>query len=450
MQREEAHTPRMYDLITKKKRGGELTREEIRYFVDGCVADTIPKEQQAALLMAVWFRGMTDAETAALTVAMTESGDTMDLSSLPGVKADKHSTGGVGDKTTLIVAPLTAACGLTVAKMSGRGLGHTGGTIDKLEAIPGFRASLTMEEFFDGVRRNGLALMGQTGELAPADKKLYALRDVIAAVDSIPLIASSIMSKKLAAGTDVILLDVKVGSGAFMKTPEEAEKLARAMVAIGEAAGKRTEALITDMDQPLGFAIGNALEVAEAVGVLRGKGPGDLREESLMLSAEMLCLAGHGDRDECRRAAEEALASGAALERLCAMVRAQGGDEAVIRDTSLFPGAPFVHEVRAPRDGYIVGTDAESIGETSVMLGAGREELGDTVDPAAGILLGKKYGARVSRGDVLATLFTSKESSIAAAEERFLSAVSIGPEPPAPRRLIYARVEKSGVTRFDR
>ncbi len=444
----EASAPRMYDMITKKKRGGELTRREIRYFVMGCVEDMIPKEQQAALLMAIWFRGMTDAETAELTIAMMESGETMDLSALPGVKVDKHSTGGVGDKTTLIVGPLTAAAGLTVAKMSGRGLGHTGGTIDKLEAIPGFRASLSRQEFFDAVRRNGLSVVGQSGELAPADKRLYALRDVIAAVDSIPLIASSIMSKKIAAGADVILLDVKVGSGAFMKTTEEAEKLARAMVAIGERAGKRTEALITDMNQPLGLAIGNALEVAEAVAVLRGNGPADLREESVMLSSELLYLAGRGNRDECRRVAEEALDSGAALEKLCAMVKTQGGDDAVLRDTSRFPKAPVRHEIQAPRDGYIVGMDAESIGEVSVMLGAGREKLEDTVDPAAGILLKKKYGERMHKGEPIAVLYTSKEELAAGAGKRFLEAISVGTEAPPPRKLVYARVEQDNIVRY--
>ena len=444
----EAHTPRMYDIITKKKRGGELTKREIRYFVEGCVADTIPKEQQAALLMAIWFEGMTDAETAELTLAMTESGETMDLSSLPGIKADKHSTGGVGDKTTMVVAPMASAAGLTVAKMSGRGLGHTGGTLDKLESIPGFRTTLSMDEFFAAVRENGLAVVGQSGELAPADKKMYALRDVISAVDSIPLIASSIMSKKLAAGTDVILLDVKVGSGAFMKTLESAEKLAQAMVAIGERAGKRTEALITDMDQPLGFAIGNALEVAEAADVLHGEGPQDVREESVMLSAELLYLAGRGDRDECRRLAEKALDSGEALEKFCAMVKAQGGDDAVIRDTSLFSKAPIAHDVLAPQDGYITGMDAESIGVASAILGAGREELDDDVDPAAGILLRKKYGAQVKKGDVIATFFTSKEETVAGAEERFLKAISIGAEAPKPRKLIYARVDKDKTVRY--
>ena len=439
---------RMYDLITKKKRGGELTKEEIQYFIMGCVANTIPKEQEAALLMAIWAQGMTDAETTELTLAMEKSGETMDLSSLPGVKVDKHSTGGVGDKTTLVVGPLTAAAGLTVAKMSGRGLGHTGGTIDKLESIPGFRTSLTMEEFFDGVRKNGFALMGQTGELVPADKKIYAMRDIIAAVDSIPLIASSIMSKKLAAGTDVILLDVKMGSGAFMKTLEDAENLAQTMVHIGEAAGRRTEALITDMNQPLGFAIGNALEVAEAAEVLHGKGPEDVREESLMLSAELLYLAGRGNRDECRRVAEETLRSGKALEKFCAMVRTQGGDDSVIRDPSKFARAPVVHEVIAPWDGYIVGMAAEYIGGVSVMLGAGRDDLGDAVDPGAGILLKKKYGAEVKKGEVIATLYTSKQSSIAEAEKRFLGAISVGETPPPPHKLIYARVEKDQVLRY--
>ncbi len=444
----EVNTPRMYDLITKKKRGGELTKEEILYFVKGCVEDTIPNEQQAAFLMAIWAQGMTDRETTDMTLAMAKSGETMDLSSLPGVKVDKHSTGGVGDKTTLVVGPLAAAAGLSVAKMSGRGLGHTGGTIDKLEAIPGFRTSLTMEEFFDGVRKNGLALMGQTGELVPADKKIYAMRDIISAVDSIPLIASSIMSKKLAAGTDVILLDVKMGSGAFMKTLEEAENLAQTMVNIGEAAGRRTEALITDMNQPLGLAIGNALEVAEAAEVLHGSGPEDVREESVMLSAELLYLAGRGNRDECRRVVEDVLRSGKALEKFCAMVRTQGGDDSVIRDPSKLARAPVVHEVIAPWDGYIVGMAAEYIGGVSVMLGAGRDDIGDEVDSGAGILLKKKYGAQVKKGEAIATLFTSQEGAVADAERRFLGSISIGEEPPPPRKLVYARVEKDNIVRY--
>ena len=439
---------RMYDLITKKKRGGELTKEEIHYYITGCVTNTIPKEQEAALLMAIWAQGMTDAETTEMTLAMAKSGDMMDLSSLPGVKVDKHSTGGVGDKTTLVVGPVTAAAGLTVAKMSGRGLGHTGGTIDKLEAIPGFRTSLTMEEFFDGVRKNGIALMGQTGELVPADKKIDAMRDIIAAVDSVPLIASSIMSKKLAAGTDVILLDVKMGSGAFMKTLEDAEILAQTMVNIGEAAGKRTEALITDMNQPLGLAIGNALETAEAAEVLHGNGPEDVREESLLLSAELLYLAGRGNRDECRRMAEEVLRSGKALEKFCAMVRTQGGDDSVIRDPSKFTRASVVHEVLAPWDGYIVGMAAEYIGGVSVMLGAGRDDPGDVIDLGAGILLKKKYGAQVKKGEVIATLYTSKEEAVAEAEKRFLGSISVGKEPPPPRKLVYARVEKDNIVRY--
>ena len=440
---------RMYDLITKKKRGGALTKEEIGFFVRGCVDDTIPKEQQAALLMAIWFRGMTEEETADLTLAMTHSGETVDLSSLPGIKADKHSTGGVGDKTTLIVAPVAAAAGLTMAKMSGRGLGHTGGTLDKLESIPGLRTELSREEFFRVVGDCGLSVAGQTAELAPADKKLYALRDVIAAVDSIPLIASSVMSKKLAAGADVILLDVKVGSGAFMKTYEEAEKLAQAMVSIGEAAGRRTEAVITDMDAPLGMAVGNATEVAEAVAVLRGEGPADLREESLLLSTELLYLAGRGKREHCRKMAEDALRSGAALKKFCAMIRAQGGDEGAILEPSVLPKAPIVRDVAAPKDGFIAKTDAEAIGAVSCILGAGREKFGDVIDPAAGILLKKKYGDAVQKGETLATLLTSKEETLAEAERRFLSAVSIGKKQPAPRPLIYARVEKDNVERFD-
>ena len=439
---------RIYDLITTKKRGGALTKEEIEFFVNGCARDEIPREQQSALLMAIWFRGMTDEETTNLTLAMERSGETIDLSALPGVKADKHSTGGVGDKTTLIVAPIAAAAGLTMAKMSGRGLGHTGGTLDKLESIPGLRTELSREEFFRIVKTCGLAVAGQTGDLVPADKKLYALRDVTSTVDSIPLIASSVMSKKLAAGANVILLDVKVGSGAFMKTAEEAEKLAQTMVAIGEAAGRRTEAVITDMDAPLGFAVGNATEVAEASAVLHGEGPRDLREESLLLSSELLYLAGHGDRETCMRLATEALTSGAALEKFCAMVRAQGGDDAVIRDTSLLPQAKITHDVLAPTDGYITKTDAESVGVVSCMLGAGREKYGDAIDPAAGVLLKKKYGDAVKKGEPIATFLTAREDALPEAERRFLAAVSIGKTPPAPRPLIYARVEKDGIERF--
>ena len=439
---------RMYDLITKKKRGGALSAEEIRFFVEGCVSGAIPAEQLSALMMAIWFRGMTDEETTALTLAMAHSGEMIDLSPLGGKTVDKHSTGGVGDKTTLVVAPIAAACGATVAKMSGRGLGHTGGTLDKLESIPGFRTALSRDEFFSIVKTCGLAVAGQTADLAPADKKLYALRDVTASVDSIPLIASSVMSKKLAAGAGAILLDVKLGSGAFMKTLDDAEKLAETMVAIGEAAGRRTEAIITDMDVPLGRAVGNALEVAEAVATLRGEGPADLAAECFTLATEMLYLTGQGEREACRRKAEEAVRSGAALEKLCEMVRAQGGDDGVIRDVNRLPRATASRAVTAPTDGFIAAMDAEAIGEVSVVLGAGREKLDDDIDMTAGIALERKYGDAVRKGELIATLYTSRAETLDEAERRYLAALRIGSERPAPRPLIYARVEKGHIERY--
>ncbi len=322
----------MYDLILKKKRGGELSRPELDYIVSGAVQGSIPDYQLSAFLMAVCFQGMTVQETAGLTLAMAQSGETADLSQIPGIKADKHSTGGVGDKTTLAVAPIAAACGLVIAKMSGRGLGHTGGTVDKLESIPGFRTSLTGEEFRAIVQKTGICVTGQSGNLAPADKKLYALRDVTATVDSLPLIASSIMSKKLAAGADVILLDVKYGSGAFLAAPADAVALAERMVGIGTAAGRCTAALITDMDVPLGAAIGNSLEVCEAIETLRGRGPADYLRISLALSASLLSLAGRGTPEDCRRLAEDAVQSGAALAKFREMVEAQGGDPAYVDD----------------------------------------------------------------------------------------------------------------------
>lgn len=439
---------RMYDLITKKKRGGALSREELRFVARGCAADTIPTEQIAALLMAIWFRGMTDEETTALTLEMARSGEMMDLSALPGAKVDKHSTGGVGDKTTLVAGPIAAACGATVVKMSGRGLGHTGGTIDKLEAIPGLRTSLSREEFFRVARTCGIAVAGQSAELAPADKKLYAIRDLTATVDSVPLIASSVISKKLASGADAILLDVKLGSGAFMKTMEDALRLAEKMVAIGEAAGRRTAAVVTDMDAPLGRAVGNAIELWEAAETLRGAGPADLTEESLLLAAEMLRLAHGTPRDVCRRRAEEALASGAALEKLCAMVRAQGGDDAVLRDPSMLPRAPYRRTICAPRGGFIARIDAEAVGETSCLLGAGRLRLGGAIDPSAGILLARTRGERVEAGEPIATVFTSRAETLDEAEARLLAAAAVTDEPPAPRPLVYARVEKGRTQRY--
>lgn len=438
----------MYDLITRKKHGAALTDEEIAFMIDGYVKGEIPDYQMAAMLMAIWFSGMTDHETAELTQVMARSGDQIDLSAISGRTVDKHSTGGVGDKTTLIACPIVAACGGKIAKMSGRGLGHTGGTVDKLAAIPGYRTELTREEFFHTVETCGISLIGQSGNLAPADKKLYALRDVTATVDSIPLIASSIMSKKLAAGASAILLDVKTGSGAFMKTQEDAIRLARTMVAIGEEAGRHTVALITDMDVPLGCGIGNSIEVRESVAVLRGEGPADLREVSLALAANMLFLIGKGTPEACRAMAERAIADGSALATLCRMVRAQGGDARVLTGEREFPAAPFSREVCAPRAGFITRMDAEAIGEVSVVLGAGRETKESVIDPAAGLILRKKYGDAVQAGEPLATLCTSRQETLAEAARRYGAAITIGETRPAPRPLIFARVTADGVERY--
>ncbi len=439
---------RMYDLITKKKHGGELSDAEITAMIGGYVNGEIPDYQMAAMLMAIWFRGMTDHEIIEMTKVMAHSGDMIDLSAIPGKKVDKHSTGGVGDKTTLIVAPIVAACGGKVAKMSGRGLGHTGGTIDKLESIPGYRTVLSREEFFDTVNRCGVSVIGQSGNLAPADKKLYALRDVTATVDCIPLIASSIMSKKLASGADCIVLDVKTGSGAFMKTLDDSIKLAQTMVAIGEGAGRRTVALITDMDTPLGYGIGNSIEVIESTEVLKGRGPADLREVSLQLAANMLYLIGKGMPEQCRKAAETAIEDGSAFDTFCQMVRAQGGDDNVLRDTSTFAEAPYHIDVKADADGFVTKMNAEAIGETSVVLGAGRETKDSPIDLTAGLILHKKYGDAVKTGDSLATLYTSKRDVLADAEKLYRQAVVIGAEKPAPEPLIYARVEKDRVERY--
>ncbi len=439
---------RMYDLIMKKRSGGALSEEEIRTLIDSYTKGEIPDYQMSAFCMAVYFQGMTDEETAVLTDAMANSGDRMDLSEIPGVKVDKHSTGGVGDKTTLIVAPIVAACGCHVAKMSGRGLGHTGGTIDKMESIPGMQTSLTREAFIQAVKDAGLAVTGQSGNMTPADKKLYALRDVTATVESIPLIASSVMSKKLAAGSDCILLDVKTGSGAFMKTVEESAALAEKMVAIGTQNGRRTAALITNMDVPLGNQIGNSLEVEEAVQVLCGQGPQDLTEVCLALAAEMLFLAGKGSRDECLGLARNAISSGEALERLAAMVRCQGGDETYIRDPGKFKRAPFSAEVRASESGYLTRMDTEGIGISAMMLGAGRETKDSGIDYQAGIILKKKTGDQVEAGEVIGELFTSQEERLDMAAQHFLESVTIRPSRPLPEKLIYARVTELGVEYF--
>ena len=439
---------RMYDVIEKKRDGGELTDEEIDFFISGYVSGEIPDYQASALAMAIFYEGMTPRETAKLTMAMAESGDMMDLSAIPGIKVDKHSTGGVGDKTTLVVAPIVASLGVKVAKMSGRGLGHTGGTLDKLESIPGLSVEISEPDFFEQVNKIGVAVAGQTGNLVPADKKLYALRDVTATVDSVPLIASSIMSKKIASGSNCILLDVKCGSGAFMKTVDAAIELAEAMVSIGEHVGRTTAALITGMDRPLGKNIGNALEVSEAVATLRGEGPEDLTAVCIELAANMLHLAGKGSVAECRDLAQGQIANGEGLAKLAEMVTAQGGDVAVIWDTSKFDAAPFCREVLAEESGYISAMNAERVGIASVALGAGREKKGDPIDMAAGIILERKTGDYVEKGEVLATLLTSDEKRLDDGERIFREALSFGHEQPVLEPLFFARVSRDGVEKL--
>lgn len=441
---------RMYDIIEKKRDGRELTDGEISFFVSGLVAGEIPDYQATALLMAIYLRGMSDRETTTLTLAMERSGDVVDLSAIPGIKVDKHSTGGVGDKTSLAVVPIVASLGVPVAKMSGRGLGHTGGTLDKLESIPGLTTALDRERFVSAVLEHGCAIVGQTGNLVPADKIIYALRDVTATVSSVPLIASSIMSKKLAAGSDKILLDVKVGSGAFMQDLDSAIELAQTMVAIGEGAGRTTVALVTNMDRPLGHAIGNSLEVIEVVNTLCGNGPEDLEHECVALAAEMLVLAGRvATREEGATLAAGAIADGSAFAKLCEMIEAQGGDVSCLRDTSRFRRAPIEHAVLADRSGYVTRLDTTAIGVASVELGAGRERLEDEIDPSAGITLLKNRGDAVEEGEVIALLHTSDESRLADALATFTSAVHIAPEPPAPEPIVLARVDADGVRRFE-
>lgn len=414
---------RMYDIIDRKKNGEELTKSEIEYFVGGFTRGEIPDYQASALLMAIWFCGMNDRELADLTLSMAHSGDMINLDAVDGFTVDKHSTGGVGDKTTLIVAPAVAACGGKVAKMSGRGLGFTGGTIDKLESIPGFNTSVGEKEFIDNVNKIGLCIAGQTGEIAPADKKIYALRDVTATVDSIPLIASSIMSKKLAAGSNGIVLDVKCGSGAFMKTYEDAKLLAEKMTAIGQRAGRKTVALITNMDIPLGRAVGNALEVKEAVKILKNEQKDELYEVSVALAAHMLSLVNSKDIYECEKMIRFAIENGSALEKLKEAVGAQGGDISYIDDTSKFIDASVCIEYKAEKSGYINKIDAQKIGRASVLLGAGREKKDDVIDFGAGIYLCKKTGDEVREGDTVARLYTNKneyaDSALAVIKEAF-------------------------------
>ena len=432
---------RPYDIIKKKRDGLELTDSEIREFIAGYVAGDIPDYQAAALCMAIYFRGMTPAETASLTLAIRDSGDTLHFEGINGLRVDKHSTGGVGDKTSLAVAPIVAALGVKVAKMSGRGLGHTGGTVDKLEAIPGFRTDLTTAEFEAIVNEVGIAIVGQSADLAPADKLLYALRDVTATVDSLPLIASSIMGKKLAADDDCILLDVKTGSGAFMKSEEDSRALAEAMVDIGRRAGKRVRALITDMDRPLGNAIGNSLEVIEAIETLKGNGPTDFTELCVALATHMLVISDRGDEATCEAAVRRVITDGSALATLAAMVKAQGGDAELIYHPEKFPAAPYSREVLSPADGYITSVDCEGYGTSALLLGAGRNRKEDVIDPAAGIMLHAKTGDFVKAGQPIATLYTSKAELLDAAEAKLLTSTSIGRDKPVARPLIMGVVE---------
>ena len=430
------------DIIRKKRFGGELTEAEIRSFVSGVVDESFADYQASALLMAICINGMTDRETLALTLAMAKSGDTLDLSDIPGVKADKHSTGGVGDTTSLILVPLVAAGGVKMAKMSGRGLGFTGGTLDKLESIPGMSISKDIEDFKRQVKDVGCAIIGQTAELAPADKVLYALRDVTATVDSLPLVVSSILSKKLAAGCDVVVLDVKAGSGAIMDTPEKSRKLAEMMVRIGSLSGKRFSALITDMDQPLGNYIGNALEVEEAIDVLAGRTGGDLKTVALTLGAHILRNAeAVPDVQTGIQMLEEKIASGEGLRTFGDMIEAQGGDRRVVEDTSLLPRAPQKVALKAERDGYVVKMHTSDIGNAARLLGAGRERKTDALDLSVGIVMNARLGDAVKKGDLLATLHVGERSDRIGAYNLLKKSIVIGDEKPEAKPLIQAVVE---------
>ena len=421
---------RMYDIILKKRANLPLSDKEIRFVIDGYVKGEIPDYQVSALLMTIVFNGMNARELGTLTLAMAQSGNMVDLSNIDGITVDKHSTGGVGDKTTLIIAPLVAACGGKVAKMSGRGLGHTGGTIDKMESIPNLKVSLEQDAFINQVNKIGLAVIGQSEGLAPADKKLYALRDVTGTVDSIPLIASSVMSKKLASGAQAILLDVKVGSGAFMKNIEDARELAKAMVDIGKENGRSVKAILTDMDRPLGHAIGNALEIREVINTLKGNGPEDLSHECVIMAAHMLVLSDICDYEAALNRVQQALDSGTALERLRLMIEAQGGDSRVIDDESVLEIGKFTYDVTSPQDGYITHMNTEQCGIASVMLGAGRTVKNGPIDYSAGIVMHKKTGDSVTVGESIATLYASDESLLNNAAQTYLEAITIGNTAP--------------------
>lgn len=422
---------RMYDIIMKKRNGGELSKEEIDFFVQGYTKGEVPDYQASALMMAVYFQKMTEAETHFLTMAMAESGEKLDLSAIKGIKVDKHSTGGVGDKTSLALTPMVAVCGIPVAKMSGRGLGHTGGTIDKLESFPGFSTALSTEQFIRNVNEIGIALMGQTADLAPADKKLYALRDVTATVDNMSLIASSIMSKKLAAGADAIVLDVKTGSGAFMKEEADAFALAKEMVKIGQNAGKRTIAVISDMDQPLGYAVGNALEVREAIETLQGRGPKDFLELCLTLGSRMLIAGGlETEEGAAKERLQKVISDGSALKKLAELVKSQGGDERAVYDTGLLPKAGLQIPIPALTEGYVSHIECGEIGICSLILGGGRETKESEIDLSVGLVLKKKVGDYVKAGEPLAYLYANDGDRAQAAKERFLGAYAFSDKAP--------------------
>lgn len=433
---------RAFDIIAKKRDCKELSKEEIEFFIESYTKGDVTDYQASALLMAIYINGLNDEETVNLTMAMIKSGDVVDLSEINGIKVDKHSTGGVGDKTSLILVPMVAAVGVKVAKLSGRGLGHTGGTLDKLESIPNFNINVDKENFINFVNKSGLVIAGQTQNIVPADKKLYALRDVTATIDSIPLIAASIMSKKIASGTDAILLDVKYGDGAFMKTKEDAEKLAKTMVAIGKGLNRNTSAAITLNGEPLGYAIGNALELQEVIDVLSNKGPKDLRELCLRLGAQMLKLGGvEDDTAKGRKILEEVLKNEKALDKLKELVINQGGDVNVIEDKNLFTIADISYDVKSVEEGYVYELDAEKVGISSLLLGAGRETKDDAIDYGAGIVLKKKMGDYVHIGDVIATIYTSDKNKINESEEKLLSAYIIKDKKPVVDDIIYKIIE---------
>ena len=438
---------RMVDLIVKKRQGQALSAAEIAWMIQAYTEGALPDYQMSAMMMEICFAGMNAEETAALTDAMTHSGTVLDVSSVGAQVADKHSTGGVADTTTLAVVPIVASCGVTMGKMSGRGLGHTGGTLDKLEAISGFSVDVAPQRFLALLRENGLAIVGQNEALAPADKKLYALRDVTGTVDSLPLIASSIMSKKLAAGADIIVLDVKVGSGAFMKTPEDAAALAKTMVEIGVHLGKKTAALITDMNQPLGSCIGNALDVREAIEILQGKHQdSDLFAICKRLSAQLIRLGGKAEEErDAERMVLDAIASGRALQKLATMIQAQGGDARVCQDTSRLPSAERIIPVLSQQAGYIAKMDTQSIGTCAQLLGAGREKLGDKIDPAVGIVMKKRVGDFVRTGDVLAEFHVNEQNMLQEAMRRFSAAFAYSKKPVDPPKLVYGLVDEQGL-----